>query len=177
MKNIIFSVVLIFSMFCSYGQQTQDTDSPTNFNEIKLNGLYLVIGAFDITYERTINQESAYGLNVFLPFDDDIDINYYISPYYRFYFGKKYAAGFFLEGFGMLNSLVESRFNDSNGDFFLVEENVTDFALGIGLGGKWLTNSGFIGELNFGIGRNLFNASDTDEDIVAKIGISFGYRF
>lgn len=162
-----------------FSQDNRETKIPSeNFNEIKLNGLYLVLGAFDLTYERTINKESAFGLNVFLPFDDDIndDINYYISPYYRFYFGKKYAAGFFVEGFGMLNSINDFKFSDAI-DPRLEEETITDFALGIGLGGKWITDSGFVGELNFGLGRNLFNSDRDDFDIVAKIGITVGYRF
>ena len=54
----------------------------------------------------------------------------------------------------MLNSIDYERFNSSLSSF--EDENVTDFALGIGLGGKWITKSGFIGELNLGIGRNLF---------------------
>jgi hypothetical protein len=53
------------------------------------------------------------------------------------------------------------------------EENITDFALGIGVGGKWVTNSGFIGELNLGVGRNLFNA----DDVVAKVEVTIGCRF
>ena len=57
------------------------------------------------------------------------------------------------------------------------KKTITDFALGIGLGGKWLTKSGFIGELNFGIGRNLFNNNNTDNEIVGKAGITIGYRF
>tara|TARA_R110000868_G_scaffold37619_1_gene132819 strand:+ start:75 stop:467 length:393 start_codon:yes stop_codon:yes gene_type:complete len=130
-----------------------------------------------VIFERTINEESGFGISVLIPIDNNIsdDLNYYISPYYRFYFGEKYAAGFFVEGFGMLNST-----NDYSYYFGLNatdKKTITDFALGIGLGGKWLTKSGFIGELNFGIGRNLFNNNNTDNEIVGKAGITIGYRF
>ena len=174
MKN----VCLLFFCLCFINIQSQeDSDDYAKQNELKVNGLYLVIGAFDVTYEYLLNEESGLGINVFLPYDSDIkdDINYYISPYYRFYFGKKYAAGFFLEGFGMLNSVNEQQFFGF--DVPSEEEKFTDFALGIGLGGKWVTKGGFIGELSFGIGRNLFNANDSDEDFVAKLGITLGYRF
>jgi len=176
-KLSLLTLTALFFYSVSFSQN--ENANPQNFNEIKLNGLYLVLGAFDITYERTINEESAFGLNVFLPFDDDIndEVNYYISPYYRFYFGKKYAAGFFLEGFGMLNSINDYRFSGDGFDTVLQEKNITDFALGIGLGGKWLTNSGFIGELNLGFARNLFNNDRYDYEIVGKIGITLGYRF
>ena len=179
----IYSVLLIAVLFSTsmFSQENGKTEKASeNFNEIKLNGLYLVLGAFDVTYERTINEESAFGLNAFIPFDDDIndEINYYISPYYRLYFGKKYAAGFFLEGFGMLNSTNDINYFYNDGiNASRREETITDFALGIGLGGKWVTKSGFVGELNFGLGRNLFNNDRYDYEIIGKASITLGYRF
>ena len=171
-------LILIFALFCSlmgFSQETEETKLKQN--EIKLNGLYLVLGAFEGTYERILNDESSLGVSLFIPFDADIndDVNYYISPYYRFYFGNEYAKGFFLEGFGMLNSTNEylyyfdSEISDKNA--------VTDFALGIGLGGKWLTKRGLLGEINFGIGRNLFNGDNSNTEFIGKLGITFGYRF
>jgi hypothetical protein len=176
---LVLLAIGLFSMSMFSQENAENKNTLENFNEIKINGLFLVLGAFDVTYERTINEESAFGINVFLPFDDEIsdDINYYISPYYRFYFGNKYAAGFFVEGFGMLNSTNDYRFSDNGSDPFLQKENTTDFALGIGLGGKWITNSGFIGELNLGLGRNLFNNDRYDYEIIGKVGVSLGYRF
>ena len=175
----VLLVTILFSMSMFSQENAENKSTTENFNEVKINGLYLVLGAFDVTYERTLNEESAFGLNVFLPFDDDIndDVNYYISPYYRFYFGNKYAAGFFVEGFGMLNSTNDYSFSGSGFDPVTKKENITDFALGIGLGGKWITNSGFIGELNLGFGRNLFNQDRYDYEIIAKVGITLGYRF
>jgi hypothetical protein len=179
-KTLLVLLVSLLLSYSSFSQESkQDNATDQNFNELKLNGLFLVLGAFDVTYERTINEESAFGINVFLPFDNDIsdDINYYISPYYRFYFGNKYAAGFFVEGFGMLNSTNDYIYSSDDFNFDSQKENITDFALGIGLGGKWLTKSGFIGELNAGVGRNLFNNDRYDYEIVGKIGVTLGYRF
>jgi hypothetical protein len=185
MKNILVLTAIVLSVLSLNAQEnntTNETKAAQNFNEIKLNGLFLVVGALEATYERTINEESGVGVSVFIPIDEDIkdDINYYISPYYRLYFGNKYAAGFFVEGFGMLSSIkdYETSFTEGPDPTFESEEvNTTDFALGIGLGGKWITNSGFIGELNFGVGRNLFNTDNNSEDFVAKLGITVGYRF
>jgi hypothetical protein len=177
MKKIIILSTLMLSVFCVKAQDTEPVES-TNFNEIKLNGLMLVAGAFEVAYERTLNEESALGVSIFLPIDNDIDLNYYISPYYRFYFGNKYAAGFFVEGFAMLNSYEDEVYYLNDFDFFTVKrENITDFALGIGLGGKWITNSGFVAEIGLGVGRNLFNSDDNDFEAVAKLQISLGYRF
>lgn len=179
-KLCSIALLACFTFNASFSQENKNdktaNDSQTNFNEIKLNGLFLVLGAFEGTYERTINEETAFGANLFIPFDDDIsDVNYYISPYYRFYFGKKYAAGFYVEGFGMLNSTESYVYNSTSFDDRMKPR--TDFALGIGIGGKWVTKSGFIGEIGFGVGRNLFNNNDLDFEIIGKGGIRLGYRF
>ncbi|MBC2844267.1 DUF3575 domain-containing protein [Winogradskyella flava] len=175
MKKLLLVLIVCCSVLSANSQEQNDNPYAKN-NEIKANGLYLVIGLFDFSYERLLNEESAVGINAVLPYDEDIkdDLQYYISPYYRFYFGNKYAAGFFIEGFGMLNA------SDREFDFFIEDndrEYVTDFALGIGLGGKWVTKGGFIGELNFGVGRNLFKSNETDLDFVSKFNIGVGYRF
>ncbi|NNC45239.1 MAG: DUF3575 domain-containing protein [Winogradskyella sp.] len=181
MKKIFLCLALVTYSITGFSQDADAEASSGNYNEIKLNGLYLVIGAFDITYERTLSEESALGVSVFLPFDEDIrdDLKYYVSPYYRLYFGKNYAAGFFIEGFGMLNSYNEYYvdYNESLDIYTEGDDFKTDFALGIGLGGKWVTDSGFVGELNLGIGRNLFNNDSDGDEIVGKVGITLGYRF
>ncbi len=114
-----------------------------------------------------------------MPFDDDIneDFNFYLSPYYRFYFGKKYAAGFFIEGFGLLSSYEQTTVDFGPVDPIISEENKLAFALGIGVGGKWVTKSGFIGELGLGIGRNIVNPDDFADSIIGKVSVGVGYRF
>lgn len=181
MKKSFLILALFFTYVTSHAQE-ETSNVAEDKHEVKLNALFMVIGAFEGTYEYLLNEESGVGVSVFLPFDEDIKdgINYYVSPYYRFYFGNKYASGFFLEGFGMLSSINEEtvEFVDGfNPTYTVKEENITDFALGIGLGGKWITKRGLLGEINFGVGRNLFNTSDYDTDFVGKVGITVGYRF
>ena len=167
------------SSYTQNPNSSDDTSMPSS--EVKLNALFLVVGAFEVSYEHLLNEESGLGIDVFIPFDEDItdELNYYISPYYRLYFGKKYAAGFFLEGFAMLNSYneVENFIIDDLFGFTEERESKTNFALGIGLGGKWVTSRGFLGELGFGVGRNLFNSSNNGSEFVGKVGITLGYRF
>ncbi len=170
-------VLLCLSIFTfGYCQDEEKIDFPKN--EIKGNALLLVAGALEVTYERLLNEESGVGVSLFVPYDNDIDTNFSLSTYYRFYFGKKPAAGFFVEGFGMLDSYTQPA---SEGDWFSnyvgPEKNVTDFALGFGLGGKWVTKRGFVFEINSGIGRNLFNSNGTDHEFVGRGGITLGYRF
>jgi hypothetical protein len=175
MKKLL--VLLCLSLFTfGYSQETQKVDFPKN--EIKGNALMLVAGAFEVTYERILNEESAVGVSLFVPYDNEIDVNFSLTPYYRFYFGKKPAAGFFVEGFGMLNSYDDSIYKGQN-NYTSIYEDVTrtDFALGFGLGAKWITRKGFVFEINGGVGRNLFNSSDTDFEFVGRGGITLGYRF
>lgn len=180
MKKLILCALITFCSMSVFAQEDTNEVDQNPKHEAKLNALYLILGTFDVTYEHLLNEESGVGLEVFLPIDNDVkdDINFYVSPYYRLYFGKKYAAGFFLEGFGMLNSTNEVTRSGffGGGDVISVnDKNIIDFALGIGLGGKWVTNNGFVGEINLGFGRNLFNSSD--DELVGKAGITIGYRF
>ena len=165
MKKLSFATLiatLLFNVSFSQENKTLNT-SETNFNEIKLNGLFLIAGALEVTYERTLTDESGVGITVFLPIDDDIsdDINYFVSPYYRFYFGKKYAAGFYVEGFGMLNSTNDFTFTSNNNNFFETNDgaDLSSFAAPIGLvNRKKLFNEGF--EIEF----------DSDNPKLASIG-------
>ena len=85
LKRIILSTVLCFTII-AVNAQDQD-QNPKNFNEVKLNALSLVIGAIDVGYERTLNEESSIGISAFIPFDENLkdDIQYFISPYYLFW--------------------------------------------------------------------------------------------
>jgi hypothetical protein len=147
-------------------------------NEFKGNALFLVLGTLELTYERLINEESGVGVSVHVPFTNESDINFSVTPYYRFYFGKKPAAGFFVEGFGMLNQ-VEDYIYDYNSNFEDKEKTITDLAFGLGLGGKWITKRGVLFEINAGIGRNLFNEynDNRDYEFIGRGGITVGYRF
>ncbi len=183
MKKNVLVLLLFVSVFASYAQNDSIIRNNFGKNEVKLNAVFLLAGAFEPSYERNLTQESSVGVSLFIPFDEenfDSDINYYISPYYRIFFGKKYAAGFFLEGFGMLNSTKSESFEVVDGfnpTVIRSEDDVTDFALGFGLGGKWMTTGGFIFELNGGFGRNLFNTENSEYDFVGKLGFNLGYRF
>jgi hypothetical protein len=175
MKKLLLLFCLTVFTF-GYSQDKDKVDFPKN--EIKGNALLLVAGAIEVTYERLINEESGVGVSLFVPYANNMDTKFALTPFYRFYFGEKLAAGFFVEGFGMINSYTQQA---SSGSFFTSysgpEKNITDFALGFGLGGKWVTKRGFVFEINGGVGRNLFNSNDADYEIVGRGGITLGYRF
>ncbi len=174
-KLFVFLCLTVFNF--GYSQIVETAYFPKN--EIKGNALMLVTGALEVTYERILNEESGLGVSLFVPYDNtNYGTKVSLSPYYRFYFGKKPAAGFFAEGFGMLDSYTQEA---SSGSLFTnysgPTKDVTDFALGFGIGGKWITKKGFVFEINGGIGRNLFNSNHTDYQIVGRGGITLGYRF
>jgi Protein of unknown function (DUF3575) len=158
----------------------------TKKDEIRLDPFYLVFGgALRASYERILNEESGVGVDLLLSNGKDINTTFSISPYYRFYFGRKPAAGFFFEGFGMYSSFKAREITSVNNGNYLfsnnyIETNVSDFAVGFGLGGKWITRKGVIFELSAGVGRNLLNdytKYETGTRITGKGGLSIGYRF
>ena len=91
-----------------------------------------------------------------------------------------------MEGFGALNSVQDEiyvyapDFDPTFNDYYYKQLNITDFALGIGIGGKWISKKGVTFELSGGLGRNLFsnyNDQDRNFQFIGRGGISIGYRF
>jgi len=180
MKSRIKKMLVLLSLTSFVLAQSQEKEIATfKKNELKGNGLFLVLGAGEFTYERILNEDSAVGAYLFFASKNDFNTTFSVTPYYRAYFGKKPAAGFFCEGFGMLNTgnngsysvydFVDGTYYDVKGTKF------TDFALGFGLGSKWVHRRGFVFEINAGIGRNFFNANSPE--VVGRGGIILGYRF
>ena len=140
--------------------------------ELKINALTLLAAKWiDVSYESLINEESSFGVSVALNTDKtETDLKYSLTPYYRRYFSNKFARGFFVEGFGMLFSAKDT---DLFG--FGSQEFKTGVAMGVSIGGKFISKRGFSAELLLGVGRN-FSDSTYNEGI-ARIGISVGHRF
>jgi hypothetical protein len=176
MKKIILLVVLSFGLN-SVAQEQEIPDFKRN--EIKGNALMLVLGSFEATYERLLNEESGLGISASVALIDQMDVRWAITPYYRFYFGKKPAGGFFAEGFGMLNQVDDYIYNYDGGTYNESYKTITDFAFGVGVGSKWISRRGVTFEINAGVGRNLFSEYNNDRDFefIGRGGITVGYRF
>ena len=170
-------------------EETKESKYPQDVDkkyELKINAFNLIgLSALDLSYERLINAESSYGVAVFYNFtdiNDDIGFpkKFSLTPYYRWFFSEStFARGFFVEGFGMLNTNQEIIYLLDNNSKRI--ENDTSFALGISVGGKFITKSGFTTEVYLGVGRNLIKNEDEDNyfefNIVGRFGISLGHRF
>lgn len=217
-RNSLFFICFVF-LTAVNAQETQNpTQVPvvTNINpiktqepqqkhigrkdELKIDAFYLIFaGALNVSYERLINNESGFGVNLILSNGKELDTKFSLTPFYRFYFGKRQPnTGFYFESFASVNTFnydalisggsntydpVSGYYNYSNPIF--EKKTATDFALGLGLGAKWITSNGIILELNTGIGRNLLNDySSGNKDklptslkILGRGGVSIGYRF
>lgn len=182
-KLLLLSLLLALPLSHIIAQDV--TDPIDGRDEIKMNILNLIAFKYlDVSYERVIDEESSFGVAALINLGNDDDIFDYlrefsITPYYRRYFSKGYAKGFFVEGFGMINQSSDeffsdfNEFGDSNG---FTAEKYTDFAVGVSLGGKFISKRGFVAEVYGGIGRNLLNSNNVVE-VVGRGGISLGFRF
>jgi len=178
--------ILLFTLLCtlmSFSQESNDNFDTSKRDELKLNMTNLIIFKWlDVGYERIINEESSFGVGTLISLDGNQDTGldeyrtFSITPYYRHFFSKKYAQGFFIEAFSMLHS-GKDEFYYNNYDPFdpYVEKKYTDFAVGISAGAKFMTKRGFVAEIYLGIGRDLLGNSDIE--IVGRGGIAIGYRF
>ena len=106
MKKKYLIIAMLFSFFAVNAQN----DIPQNEkqNEVKVNVFSPLAGTFEATYERNLNNKSSLGITGLFVFNNknsNEGTNYMVTQYYRRYLGKKYASGFFVEGFGMLSSI------------------------------------------------------------------------
>ena len=101
------SLLLLCLCFLNFGYSQEKVDFTKN--EIKGNSFFLVLGAVEVTYERILNEDSGLGVALFFVNEEDFDTSFSLTPYYRAYFGKKLAAGFFVEGFSMLSTGIHNK--------------------------------------------------------------------
>lgn len=178
-KSLLVICIIFIGTFIS---TAQDNDGIQPRNEIKTNVSNLIALSFaDVAYERLLNEESSVGIAILINVNQSSDSDildayreFSITPYYRQYFSRSYAKGFFVEGFGMYNTGNDYIFFE--GAQQATDRNYADFALGVSIGGKFVTRRGFMVEVYGGLGRNLLNA-DFSPEIVGRGGVSLGYRF
>lgn len=187
MKKFIISLFLMCSIvsFAQEAEKKYPQDQEKKY-ELKLNTFNLIaFASLDVSYEKLINENSSLGVALFYNFSDqESDIvferKFSLTPYYRWFFSEtRLARGFFVEGFGMLNTYDDEYYVY---DYSVENQSQTAFALGVSVGGKFVTKSGFTTEVYLGIGRNLIKSKKDDDyyfnnDIVGRFGISIGYRF
>jgi hypothetical protein len=196
MKKQLFIILLIT---CAIVKAQNDTDSKetesqkrmTEFSKTKRHSISLDViaalafPALNPRYEYTLNRYSGIGADLNINFDDknnsDILEKFSFSPYYRQYFFSKEdfgAKGFYGEGFLKFYT-YENDFISFIGDTTNIStETYFETALGIGIGWKWVSDTGFLIDINAGFGRNLGFSDDPDEpSFNGKFGVNFGWQF
>ena len=184
MKKFLFLLVIV-STFSGYAQDKS--------NEVRLNAFSIIaFKQLDLTYEYIFSEESSVGLSVTIDLDKKNNngffggnLDYAITPYYRYQLPEGTLDGVFFEAFLAANGGIHKKKKEDVTDY--EDLNLTpdedgnvfpeynDFAFGLGGGYKYISDGGFIGELYGGIGRNL--SGGYAPVIYPRLGVSFGFRF
>ncbi|WP_246067781.1 DUF3575 domain-containing protein [Changchengzhania lutea] len=190
MYKTFFALIVTFlistAIFSQENTVIKDDIDSIKKNEIKLNMTNLIgFKWFDVGYERILNEESSIGIGTLVSIGSDSDDNdgldeyrtFSLTPYYRHFFSRKYAQGFFVEGFAMLHSGENDLdyYDSGNGNYTYKGDKYTDLAIGVSAGAKFVTRRGFIAEIYLGIGRDMLDQSDME--VVGRGGFALGFRF
>jgi len=196
MKKQLFLIFLTIGFIAKAQNNTdlKETESQkrmTEFSKVKRHSLSLdviaglVFPAFNPRYEYVLNKYSGIGADLNINFDnknetEDLE-KFSFTPYYRQYFFSKEdygAKGFYGEGFfkfytyeNEASIYIQNSKNTASDTYF-------ETAIGVGIGWKWVSTSGFLIDLNGGLGRNLGFSDDPDKrDLTGKFGVNFGWQF
>lgn len=183
MKNILFLTVVLTATI-NLKAQEESTESVRQ-NDIMLSPIELIAApALNFSYERLLNENSGIGINGLFYLGNDGGDEYdmtQISPYYRLYFGKKYASGFFVEGFVPITMTNDTYYSYYAGPGYSYsetrEEKNTTIGIGVGFGGKWVARKNIIFEASLGIARRFGMDEKYDSSITGKGMLGIGYRF
>jgi len=163
MKKNFTLVLFCLLTILTYSQKTKPE---VLNNELRINLLYTALGLPEFAYEKILDDESSIGVSMALSVDTSTNLNYLIIPNYRHYFGKKRAAGFFMEA----NAAIFSE------DTYFIRQTRTGFGMGMALGGKFVTAKNWTANLTIGLGKNFINNQLIDEGY-PRLEISIGKRF
>lgn len=201
MKKVALLIMCLVVTSITRAQEDQ-TDSQKrldDFTAVKKHELSLdvvaalAVPALNPRYEYILGRYSGVGADVYISLEgDNNNLDYYeifsFNPFYRQYFFSKEdygAKGFYAEGFLKFYSFEDyvDTFDSTGSYTSRQDESFFETAIGAGIGWKWVSNSGFMIDLGFGIGRDL-GISDYDQDswsgkgsVVLRGGLNFGWRF
>lgn len=196
------SIFYLFACFClCFSVVAQDDQEPTDsekrldtFTAEKRHELSLdvtaalALPAIQPRYEYILGRYSGLGADIFIALDsDEVETEelekFSITPFYRQYFFSKEdygARGFYAEGFIKAYTYESDDFNNAFANNTVEDETYFETAIGVSIGWKWVSNSGFMIDLGLGIGRNLGFSDEPDqftESVIPRGGVHFGWRF
>lgn len=196
MKILILTACALLLSTSIHSQNDEPTDSQKRIeqftvdkrSEVSIDVISAIaIPALNPRYEYILGRYSGVGIDLFISIDGDDEFddyseyeNFSLTPYYRQYFFSKEdygAKGFYAEGFVKFFTFKDVIY--SNVDDSVTKESFFDTSIGAGIGWKWISQSGFLVDLGFGVGRNL-GLPSTDGislEVQARGGLNFGWRF
>ena len=180
MKKTALLLALVFSFNLGMAQEA-DQSTPIGNDEIRLNTLWLIIGSLSVSIEHIVSNDGSFGIVAEKTFDDDnFRRNFTIAPYYRIYFSKKKASGFFFEtNFTVYSEQANNYYYYGSAHSYSppdVIDSEIGAGLGIAVGGKFLSHNGFVLDIYAGMGRALNDPKYID-NIFGSAGVSIGKRF
>lgn len=182
------------SEFTTYSEEQRVFHRDTTYSEVHLNVLnLLVFGALDLGYERVLTENTSAGVEIFAKVfnkneEDEKNLSdvytkkFSLTGKFKYFFPEDQAAwGYYAQVFSMFSNGTnekEIEIKDAEtGNMKVIDAKLdyTDLALGVGVGGKFVAKQGFLIDLSFGIGRNLFDKYSPDFVFLPSINV--GYRF
>lgn len=175
-----YIAAIAFSCLASFSAQAQEaaTDRRNGNNDLKINVFYGVLEVLELEYERIINDNVGVGLAANYWFADNSEFEFMALPYFRFYPSEVlHGAGFFIEANLAIVGAEEYNYTyePSNNTFNEDSSIGVNMGAGVAAGGKFVSKSGFFGEVTAGVGR-VFN-DESYVEYYPRLGISFGKRF
>lgn len=185
MKKFLPIGLFLVSSLMSYAQKTdtlkssmlkklESIDHQGN-NELKFNLLFSSMGKPEFSYERIIAYNMGIGAAVFVGIEKSIAFKFGFIPYYRLYFGKKKASGFFIEANTGIVTLEDDYWTSNSNR--PTRFRTTNLNLGVATGAKLITRNGFFCEAYLGYGKLLANRIGYSTRDVPRSGIIIGKRF
>ena len=182
-KWMLTAAALLLSASFASSAKAQQVLTEGPLNEVKINLPMALAGNIELSYDRILLEDLSLGVAASAAWEDSYPYKYAVMPYTRWFFWKHRGqdefpgAGFFIEVnagfFGCKytkNTTVGLKIDSEDANGF-------GAGLGLGIGWKWISKSGFVGEIYTGAGRNFVSATKDDVPAYIRSGISLGYRF
>lgn len=190
-KKLILLALTFLGITKICAQSEASTSTSERKNDVLISPIELIASPLlNVSYERVFRENMGVGVNGMFYFgnNDRYDDSAFsqILPFYRMYFGKKYGAGFFVEGFVPITSTKDYYYNyvyNEYGSFSYNEpKRRTTVGIGIGLGGKWVTRNNIVFEVSGGLARRFGSNYDNydfydGDNLTGKGMLGIGYRF
>ena len=188
-KWMLAAAALLLSASFSSSAKAQKVLTEGPLNEVKTNLPMALAGNIELSYDRILLEDLSLGVAASAAWEDSYPYKYAVVPYTRWFFWKHRGqdefpgAGFFIEVnagfFGCKYTKNYTVSNGLNGGLNIDSKDANGFGagLGLGIGWKWISKSGFVGEIYTGAGRNFVSATKDAVPAYIRSGISLGYRF